>query len=81
MSRFHFKIKKRFLWPILFLLIGLGAYAGLKWQSQRLEQQRLELLRQKSSLLNEAFEAHSQAAFNLMREISLGEQVVSRKLM
>ncbi len=77
MSRFHFKIKKRFLWPILFLLIGLGAYAGLKWQSQRLEQQRLELLRQKSSLLNEAFEAHSQAAFNLMREISLGEQVVS----
>lgn len=77
MKRYPFKVKKGGLLLTLLFFITIGAYLGLKWQSQRLDQQRLQLLKQKTLLLNQTVESYSQAGLALMREISLGEQVVS----
>ncbi len=77
MIRLPFKFRKGAFFLGLFFFILISLYIGLRWQSQHLEQERFNLLKQKTEQLNQSFQSYNQAGLALMREISIGEQVIN----
>lgn len=61
---------------VLFFFLGL-LYSGGLFYSKSFEQKRLRHLQVKSEILHRSLKTTSEAAVDLMREVSLGEQVVS----
>lgn len=75
--RISFKLR-RSTWVLLgFILILSFVYGALRFQEKTFDKKRFQQLSAKNELLHQALNTTTQASLALMREVSLGEQVVS----